>query len=112
MKLPLKQIILCCGANNPPRKEESEISAYNIMNLAKTITTGAIKVAVSDVIPEMHIFNRKHICRNLNPVCREENISFIYHILTLEQFLSWFEWQSCDSASTILQNVLSDTEVG
>ena len=77
MKLPLKQIILCCGANNPPRKEESEISAYNIMNLAKTITTGAIKVAVSDVIPEMHIFNRKHICRNLNPVCREENISFI-----------------------------------
>ena len=47
------------------------------MNLAKTIKTGTIKVAVSDVIPEMHIFNRKYICRNLNPICREENISFI-----------------------------------
>lgn len=77
MKLALKQIILCCGANNPPKKEESEISAYNIMNLAKTIKTGTIKVAVSDVIPEMHTFNKKHICRNLNPICREENISFI-----------------------------------
>ena len=77
MKLALKQTIPCYEADNPPKKEESEISAYNIMNLAKTIKTGTTKVVVSNVIPEMHTFNQKHICRNLKPICREENILFI-----------------------------------
>ena len=71
MKLALKQMLPYCGATNLPSKEESERIAYNIMNLAKTIKTGATKVAFSDIVPEIDTFNQ-NASKNLKNICKEK----------------------------------------
>ena len=78
MKLALKQMLPYCGAKNLPSKEESERIAYNIMNLAKTIKTGATKVAVSDIVPEIDTFNQ-NACEDLKMYAKKKNILFISH---------------------------------
>lgn len=77
IKPNMKQIILFCGTNNLPSKEEHE---YIINN---------INVAFSGLIPRRDIFNQKatKVNENLKNLCKEENIAFISHYEIITRYI-------------------------
>ena len=59
IKLSPNQIIIHCGTNNLPSKEESKIIADNTNNLVKKAKSDVHKVAISGIIPRRDRHNQK-----------------------------------------------------